>query len=67
MAEPTCPSCGVTGIEHIVSQNSIEKSKTKQPWFVVIYCSACGHVYNALAKHVFSVPVTPNLTLPELD
>ena len=67
MAEPKCPSCHATGVEHIVSKDSTEKSKTKQPWFVVIYCNACGHVYDVLAKHVFSVPVTPKLTLPELD
>jgi uncharacterized Zn finger protein len=67
MIEPKCPSCGTVGVEHMVSQDSKEKSKTKQPWFVVVYCSACGHVYNVLAKHVFSVPVTPTLTLPDLD
>ena len=67
MAEPTCPSCRAVGIEHIVSRDSNEKSKTKQPWFVVVHCDACGHVYNVLAKHVFTVPVTPKLTLPELD
>jgi len=67
MVEPKCPSCDTVGVEHIVSQDSKEKSKTKQPWFVVVYCSACGHVYNVLAKHVFSVPVTPTLTLPDLD
>ena len=67
MAEPRCPNCDVVGVEHIISKDSQEKSKTKQPWFVVIYCDACGHVYDVLAKHVFSVPVTPKLTLPGLD
>lgn len=67
MAEPRCPNCDAEGVEHIVSKDSQEKSKTKQPWFVVIYCDVCGHVYDVLAKHVFSVPVTPKLTLPSLD
>ncbi len=67
MAQPKCPSCQTAGIEHIVSKDSAERSRTKQPWFVVIHCDACGHVYNVLAKHVFSVPVTPKLTLPDLD
>ena len=67
MSEPRCPSCDVAGVEHIVSKDSKEKSRTKQPWFVVIHSSACGHVYDVLAKHVFSVPVTPKLTLPDLD
>ena len=66
-AEPTCPNCSAKGIEHIVSRDSKEKSRTKQPWFVVIYCDACGHIYNVLAKHVFSVPVAPKLVLPELE
>ena len=67
MTEPRCPDCGVEGVEHIVSRDSKEKSKTKQPWFLVIYCQACGHIYDVLAKHVFSVPVAPKLELPKLD
>ena len=67
MADPKCPGCGVEGVDHIISKDSKEKSKTRQPWFVVIHCDACGHVYNVLAKHVFSVPVAPKLTLPNLD
>ncbi len=66
MAEPTCPSCGAAGIEHIVSKDSAERSKTRQPWFIIVYCDACGHIYNVLAKHVFSQPVTPKLSLPKL-
>jgi len=66
MAEPTCPKCDAAGIEHIVSKESAERSKTKQPWFLVVYCDACGHVYDVFAKHVFSQPVTPKLKLPRL-
>lgn len=66
MAEPTCPKCGMSGIEHIVSKESVERSKTKQPWYLVVYCDGCGHVYDVIAKHVFSQPVTPKLTLPRM-
>ena len=66
MAEPTCPNCAATGIDNIVSQESVERSKTRQPWYLVVYCSECGHVYQVLAKHVFSQPVPPRLTLPKL-
>jgi hypothetical protein len=54
----------VSGIEHIVSTDSVERSKTKQPWFLIIHCNKCGHVYGVVAKHTFSQPVTPKLTLP---
>lgn len=66
MAQPKCPGCEVDGIEHIVSKESSERSKTKQPWFLVVHCDNCGHVYGVLAKHTFSQPVTPKLTLPKL-
>jgi uncharacterized Zn finger protein len=52
-------------MDHIVSRESTERSKTKQPWFLVVHCDQCGHVYGVLAKHVFSQPVTPKLTLPK--
>lgn len=65
MAEPTCPKCAATGIDNIVSKESAERSRTKQPWYLVVYCAECGHVYDVLAKHVFSQPVTPRLTLPK--
>ena len=66
MAEPTCPNCQIAGVEHIVSKDSAERSKTKQPWFLIVHCDGCGHVYNIIAKHTFSQPVTPRLTLPRL-
>jgi uncharacterized Zn finger protein len=67
MAEPRCPACGIQGIEHIVSRESVERSRTKQPWFLVIHCNGCGHVYDVIAKHTFSQPVTPRLVLPKND
>lgn len=65
--QPRCPACGISGIEHIVSRESVERSRTRQPWFLVVHCAACGHVYQILAKHVFSQPVTPRLVLPKGD
>ena len=66
MTEPCCPDCNVEGIENIVSKESVERSRTRQPWYLVVYCNNCGHVYDILAKHVFSQPLTPRLTLPKL-
>lgn len=65
MAEPTCPNCSVSGIEHLVSKESVERSKNRQPWFLVIYCDSCGHVYDVIAKHVFSQQTAPRFVLPE--
>ena len=53
-AEPKCPSCGVTGIQHIKSRESVERSKSQSPWFFVVYCDQCGHIHDIIAKHVFS-------------
>ncbi|MEQ8861058.1 MAG: hypothetical protein RIC56_20615 [Pseudomonadales bacterium] len=64
-AEPKCPDCGVQGMNHIVSRESVERSRHRQPWFLVIHCNACGHVYDVIAKHVFSHSVPPRLVLPD--
>lgn len=66
-AEPKCPDCGIRGIEHIVSRESTERSRTRQPWFLVVFCRDCGHVYDVVAKHVFSQPVPPRIVLPDPD
>ena len=65
-AEPRCPSCGVVGIEHFASRESKQRSRSQDPWFFVIYCDKCGHVYNVLAKHVFSERTT-RVVVPESD
>ena len=67
MAEPKCPECAVEGVSYIVSTESEERSKTKQPWFLVVHCNQCGHIYDVVAKHVFSMPVTPKLVLPKVE
>jgi len=65
MAEPVCPRCGVSGIEHIVSKDGRERSRSRQPWFIVVHCDQCGHVYNVLAKHVLAESVAPKFVLPK--
>lgn len=62
-AQPRCPDCGVRGIEHIVSRESTERAKNRLPWFHVVFCEQCGHVYDVIAKHVFAVDA-PRFTLP---
>jgi len=65
-AEPRCPDCGIAGMEHIISRQSQRRSRSRHPLFVVVHCAGCGHVYDVVAKHVFSVPVTPRLVLPDV-
>jgi len=64
MSEPKCPECAITGIEHIISKESAEKSRNREPWFLIVHCNACGYVYNVLSKHVFSQTRTPKFKLP---
>ncbi|HEY9135026.1 MAG TPA: hypothetical protein VIM85_04475 [Pseudomonadales bacterium] len=54
MTEPKCPDCAVQGINHLVSKDSTEHSKKRDPWFYVVYCNQCGHVYGVFAKHVMA-------------
>lgn len=62
--EPCCPNCSAEGIEHFASRESSQRSRSRDPWFFVIYCDQCGHVYNVLAKHVFSEQTT-RVVVPE--
>ncbi|MEM1230676.1 MAG: transcriptional regulator [Pseudomonadota bacterium] len=64
-AAPRCPSCDLQGIEHIVSSEGRERARDRKPWFIVVHCNGCGHVYNVLAKHVFAQNTAPRLTLPD--
>ena len=54
MAEPKCPSCGVQGLEKIVSKDSKQTNQAGDPWFQVVLCDDCGHVYGVFAKHVLA-------------
>lgn len=65
MAEPKCPSCGVVGLEYIVSGDSSEKSRQGKSWFNVAYCKNCGHVYGIFSKHIMGANAGPTLVVPE--
>lgn len=54
---PVCPNCKIEGIEHIISKDSIERSRIDEAWFDIVYCSDCGYVYGVFAK-VVNRPVT---------
>lgn len=58
MAKPKCPDCGTIGKEHIVSDESDEKSKGGDPWFNIVYCDECGHVYGVFAKIINGPTIT---------
>ena len=62
--KPRCPECGVLGVEHFVSKESRQRSRSNDPWFVVVYCDECGYVYNVLSKHVFAQTST-KVVMPE--
>ncbi|MFK7916320.1 MAG: hypothetical protein AB8B93_20575 [Pseudomonadales bacterium] len=64
-AEPQCPSCQTRGIEHIISTDGRERAKDRKPWFIVVHCDQCGHVYNVIAKHVFAQNQSPRFVLPK--
>jgi uncharacterized Zn finger protein len=52
MAQPKCPACGVEGVEKVASTDSKERDGAGDPWFFVVYCDNCGHVYGVFAKMV---------------
>lgn len=58
--QPKCPSCSVRGIEHITQADSAIESRGGDPWFNVVYCDACGHVYGVFNKVSYG-PRPPNL------
>lgn len=53
-SEPKCPECGIEGIDFFGSRRSLQTSKSNEPWFFVIHCTSCGHVYAVIPKHVFA-------------
>ncbi len=65
MADPTCPACSAEGIENIVSADSQERAKGGNPWFQVVYCDRCGHIYGVIAKHVFGPAGGPTLVVQD--
>ena len=67
MANPKCPSCNTEGMDRIVSSESKELSKGGDPWFYVVYCDNCGHVYGVFAKHVLSHDMSPHIGIPRIQ
>lgn len=57
--EPKCPSCSIIGIRYIVQSNSEKKSRAGDPWFNIVHCSECGHVYGVFNK--VSLPPTSSI------
>jgi len=47
---PKCPDCGVIGKEHINHEPSEQQSRSGDPWFDIVHCSKCGHVYGIFNK-----------------
>ena len=54
--QPKCPICNVIGLEFITQQDSKMESKGGDPWFNVVHCSECGHVYGVFNKVSLSPP-----------
>ena len=65
MVEPKCPSCGIEGVEYIVSKDSKEKSRQGKSWFNIAHCSNCGHVYGIFSKHIMGPKAGPTLVVPD--
>ncbi len=63
MTEPKCPECSTGGKRHIVAEESDLESKHGDPWFEIVYCDQCGHVYGVFPKLVLArnVPSTPKI------
>ena len=63
MAEPKCPECSTGGKRHIVAEESDLESKDGDPWFEIVYCDQCGHVYGVFPKLVLArnVPSIPKI------
>jgi DNA-directed RNA polymerase subunit M/transcription elongation factor TFIIS len=45
---PKCPSCGIVGMDFIKEFPSNTQRKSDDPWFEIVACIKCGHVYGTL-------------------
>ena len=47
--DPKCPSCGIVGMDYIKEFANIgTKRGSGDPWFEIVACIKCGHVYGTL-------------------
>ena len=61
MAEPKCNECHAIGMDNILSQDSEAKTQRGDPWFHVVYCGNCGHIYGVFAMHVMSHQISSRI------
>ena len=48
-SNPKCPSCGIVGMDFIKEFPNVgTKRGSGDPWFEIIACIKCGHVYGTL-------------------
>ena len=47
-SDPKCPSCGIVGMDCISEFPSNSKRGSGDPWFEIVACIKCGHVYGTL-------------------
>ena len=47
-SNPKCPSCGIVGMDFIKEFPSNTQRKSDDPWFEIVACIKCGHVYGTL-------------------
>lgn len=59
IAKPKCPSCEARGKDSFALTDSRQQSKGGDPWFVIVHCARCGHVYAVFPKSVH--PPSPEL------
>ena len=48
VSDPKCPSCGIIGMDYITENPSNAQRKGGEPWFEIVACIKCGHVYGTL-------------------
>ena len=47
-SDPKCPSCGIVGMDYITENPSKTQRGSGDPWFEIVACIKCGHVYGTL-------------------
>ena len=47
-SDPKCPTCGIVGMDYIKEFSSGTKRGSGEPWFEIVACIKCGHVYGTL-------------------